>query len=30
MIGIGLMIYCYFFGPTDLNHPLIPLEQVAR
>jgi C4-dicarboxylate transporter DctM subunit len=29
MIGIGLMIYCYFFGPSGLRKPRAPLRQVA-
>jgi C4-dicarboxylate transporter, DctM subunit len=28
MIGIGLMIYCYFFGPSGLRKPRAPLKQV--
>ena len=28
MIGIGLMIYCYFFGPSGLRKPRAPLRQV--
>src|SRR5690349_22123723 len=27
MIGIGLMIYCYFFGPTGMQRPRAPLKQ---
>ena len=29
MIGIGLMIYCYFFGPAGLRKPRAPLRQVV-
>ncbi|MGX1109133.1 MULTISPECIES: TRAP transporter large permease [Bradyrhizobium] len=29
MIGFGLMIYCYFFGPSGLRKPRAPLRQVA-
>src|SRR5450631_2184429 len=29
MIGFGLMIYCYFFGPSGLTKPRAPLRQVA-
>jgi tripartite ATP-independent transporter DctM subunit len=29
MIGFGLMIYCYFFGPRGLSKPRAPLKQVA-
>src|SRR6201988_3336242 len=29
MIGIGLMIYCYFFGPSGMRKPRAPLKQVA-
>src|SRR6266851_2364642 len=28
MIGIGLMIYCYFFGPSGMRKPRAPLRQV--
>ena len=28
MIGFGLMIYCYFFGPSGLSKPRAPLKQV--
>src|SRR5918911_117830 len=28
MIGFGLMIYCYFFGPSGLRKPRAPLRQV--
>src|SRR5690349_22155614 len=27
MIGFGLMIYCYFFGPTGMQRPRAPLKQ---
>src|SRR5260221_13907905 len=30
MIGIGLMIYCYFFGPTGLRRPRSSLGQLSR
>ena len=29
MIGFGLMIYCYFFGPVGLRRPRAPLRTVA-
>src|SRR6187551_3165281 len=29
MIGFGLMIYCYFFGPAGLRRPRAPLRTVA-
>src|SRR5262245_60942424 len=29
MIGFGLMIYCYFFGPSGLSKPRAPLKLVA-
>ncbi|MGY4471461.1 C4-dicarboxylate transporter DctM subunit [Bradyrhizobium sp. LB9.1b] len=29
MIGFGLMIYCYFFGPSGLRKPRAPLRQVV-
>ncbi len=29
MIGFGLMIYCYFFGPSGLSKPRAPLRQVV-
>ena len=29
MIGIGLMIYCYFFGPSGMRKPRAPLKQVV-
>src|ERR1700738_1026334 len=28
MIGFGLMIFCYFFGPSGLRKPRAPLRQV--
>src|SRR6202040_778593 len=28
MIGFGLMIYCYFFGPTGFTKPRAPLRQI--
>src|SRR5207342_3354373 len=28
MIGFGLMIYCYFFGPTGMQKPRAPLKMV--
>src|SRR6187399_1150738 len=28
MIGFGLMIYCYFFGPSGLSKPRAPLKVV--
>src|SRR6478609_4038675 len=28
MIGFGLMIYCYFFGPSGMRKPRAPLRQV--
>ena len=30
MIGIGLMIYCYFFGPAGLQRPRAPFRDVAH
>jgi tripartite ATP-independent transporter DctM subunit len=30
MIGIGLMIYCYFFGPAGLRRPRAGFGQLAR
>src|SRR5690242_3695562 len=30
MIGFGLMLYCYFFGPTGLRRPRAPFSEVAR
>src|SRR5437660_9061500 len=29
MMGFGLMVYCYFFGPSGLSKPRAPLKQVA-
>jgi len=29
MIGIGLMIYCYFFGPAGMRRPRAPFRDVA-
>ena len=29
MIGFGLMIYCYFFGPTGMRKARAPLRQVV-
>src|ERR1700745_3665256 len=29
MIGIGLMIFCYFFGPTGMRKPRAPMRQGA-
>src|SRR3569833_3073160 len=29
MIGIGLMIYCYFFGPVGLRKSRAPLRQIV-
>src|SRR5215471_5632039 len=29
MIGFGLMIYCYFFGPLGLRRPRAPLRTIA-
>src|SRR6516162_6273851 len=29
MIGFGLMIYCYFFGPSGMRKPRASLRQVA-
>src|ERR1700742_1832032 len=29
MIGFGLMIYCYFFGPSGMGKPRAPLRQVV-
>jgi len=29
MIGFGLMIFCYFFGPTGLQRPRAPFREVA-
>ena len=30
MIGFGLMIYCYFFGPAGMRRPRAPFRDVAR
>ena len=30
MIGAGLMLYCYFFGPVGMERPRPPLRDVAR
>jgi tripartite ATP-independent transporter DctM subunit len=29
MIGFGLMLYCYFFGPVGLRRPRAPLRAIA-
>ena len=29
MIGFGLMIYCYFFGPAGMRRPRAPFRDVA-
>ncbi len=29
MIGFGLMIYCYFFGPSGMRKPRAPFRQIA-
>jgi hypothetical protein len=29
MIGFGLMIYCFFFGPTGMQRPRAPLKQIV-
>src|SRR5271170_1604616 len=29
MIGIGLMVYCYFFGPAGLRRPRAPFREVV-
>src|ERR1017187_8610720 len=29
MIGFGLMIYCYFFGPSAMRKPRAPLRQIV-
>jgi len=29
MIGFGLMIFCYFFGPTGIQRPRAPFREVA-
>jgi tripartite ATP-independent transporter DctM subunit len=30
MIGFGLMIFCYFFGPVGMTRPRAPFRDVAR
>src|SRR4029077_14733877 len=30
MIGIGLMIFCYFFGPGGMTRPRAPFREVER
>ncbi len=30
MIGFGLMLYCYFFGPAGMTRPRSPFRDVAR
>src|SRR6266700_1658685 len=30
MIGFGLMIYCYFFGPAGMRRPRAPFRDVAH
>ena len=30
MIGFGLMLYCYFFGPAGMRRPRAPFREVAR
>ena len=30
MIGFGLMIYCYFFGPAGMRRPRAPIREVAH
>src|SRR6059058_1338401 len=30
MIGVGLMIFCFFFGPTGMTRPRAPFREVAR
>ena len=30
MIGFGLMIYCYFFGPAGMRRPRAPMRVVAH
>ena len=30
MIGFGLMIYCYFFGPVGVRRPRAPLRRGRR
>src|SRR5947207_1823763 len=29
MIGVGLMIYCYFFGPRGMTRPRAPFREVV-
>src|SRR4249920_121809 len=29
MIGFGLMLYCYFFGPAGISRPRAPFREVA-
>jgi len=29
MIGVGLMIYCYFFGPTGMRRQRAPFRELA-
>ena len=29
MIGVGLMIYCYFFGPLGMQRPRAPFREIA-
>src|ERR1700719_3547218 len=29
MIGFGLMIYCYFFGPSGMRKPRAPFRQIV-
>ena len=30
MIGFGLMIYCYFFGPVGFRRPRASFGMIAR
>ena len=30
MIGFGLMIYCYFFGPVGIRRPRAPFRDISR
>jgi len=30
MIGFGLMLYCYFFGPAGMRRPRAPFRDVAK
>ena len=30
MIGFGLMLYCYFFGPAGIGRPRAPFREVTR